>query len=353
MNEIVRTAREHGLFSPTPARAALQALSHLALYSAGFAGMAFGESAPVRFCFALLWGAGVFYFGAWLHDLAHYSVVKSRRLSDWLGLCAGNLISNIDFYWWQEKHNRHHKYPNNADRDPDHFTAGWLRTIHLGAQGRPWWILRFQGLYIWIVVLFASLNVSVQSLVFQALQWKTPGKTAGKTPGKKCDAKRRGVRALFSAAHYVTFFAILITAGVGPGESATLFICGRLTAGGIFAGLGMMNHVGRFAYYNRDRPASVFVRQVATGRNLGDSPIVFYLTAGLNHHIEHHLFPSMSRFHHRVCSEFVREYCRAHQVPYEQVGLLRAVRDVSVYLGALGRDGAGAAALLPDGEAVL
>jgi fatty acid desaturase len=49
------------------------------------------------------------------------------------------------------------------------------------------------------------------------------------------------------------------------------------------------------------------------------------LAAGLDHQIEHHLFPRVSHTHYRKIRPLVEAFCRRHGYPYRRPGWARAV----------------------------
>jgi fatty acid desaturase len=57
---------------------------------------------------------------------------------------------------------------------------------------------------------------------------------------------------------------------------------------------------------------------------------------GLNHQIEHHLFPTMARPHLRTSKRIVQEYCRANDIPYTQTTIMRSYAIVIEYLNRVG-----------------
>jgi fatty acid desaturase len=57
---------------------------------------------------------------------------------------------------------------------------------------------------------------------------------------------------------------------------------------------------------------------------------------GLNHQVEHHLFPNMSRLHLSKARGIVRDYCAANAVPYTETSLIRSYGIVIEYLNRVG-----------------
>jgi fatty acid desaturase len=80
-----------------------------------------------------------------------------------------------------------------------------------------------------------------------------------------------------------------------------------------------------------DRP-DFLRRQVLTARNVRGSWFTDLALGGLNHQIEHHLFPSMPSPHLRKARPIVRRYCQDLGVDYRETGLISSYRQALVSL---------------------
>merc|ERR1712071_31448 len=69
------------------------------------------------------------------------------------------------------------------------------------------------------------------------------------------------------------------------------------------------------SYKASGKPVCWFKSQVETSSTYG-SYISSWLTGGLNHQVEHHLFPRMSSAWYPVIAPKVREICKKHNVRY-------------------------------------
>jgi fatty acid desaturase len=76
-------------------------------------------------------------------------------------------------------------------------------------------------------------------------------------------------------------------------------------------------------------------KQVLTSRNVRGGRIVDVALGGLNHQIEHHLFPAMPRANLRRAQPIVRQYCAEHGVPYHETGFFESYREVARYAAEL------------------
>jgi linoleoyl-CoA desaturase len=66
--------------------------------------------------------------------------------------------------------------------------------------------------------------------------------------------------------------------------------------------------------------------------------LLSWLLGGLNHQVEHHLFPNISHVHYRKISPIVKETARKYNLPYHfQSSMLKGVRSHYTMLKKLGR----------------
>ncbi len=72
-----------------------------------------------------------------------------------------------------------------------------------------------------------------------------------------------------------------------------------------------------------------------TSRNVSGTGMSTFMS-GLNHQIEHHLFPSMPRPHLRRARRMVRETCAREGIPYTETGIVQAWSIVQQYMNRVG-----------------
>jgi fatty acid desaturase len=53
------------------------------------------------------------------HDAGHQQIFRAKKWNDRFGLLLSNLGVGLSYGWWVDKHNRHHRNPNEVGRDPD------------------------------------------------------------------------------------------------------------------------------------------------------------------------------------------------------------------------------------------
>ena len=108
---------------------------------------------------------------------------------------------------------------------------------------------------------------------------------------------------------------------------ALVFLAVQMGIFGFYMGASFApNHKG-MPLIPKDSRLDFLRRQVLTSRNIGGGKWVDVLMGGLNHQVEHHLFPSMPRPSLRRAKPIVQAYCKEHNIPYKQVSLTAVVRD--------------------------
>jgi fatty acid desaturase len=253
------------------------------------------------------------------HDASHRQIFADRRSNNAVGLLHGNLLVGLSFGWWVDKHSRHHAHPNHVGRDPDigvgafvfspdevHDRRGWLR-----------WLTRYQAFLFFPIVLLEGLNLHVSSV--------------------RELITRRDRAAVSEAAlltvHTVAYLGAILLV-LSP-VKALVFVLAHQALFGLYMGCAFApNHTGMEITYE---PGTDFVRrQVLTSRNIRGGRFVSWFFGGLNHQIEHHLFPMLPRRNLRRVQVLVREFCEKHGVSYQESSPLGSYREALVYLHAIG-----------------
>lgn len=255
------------------------------------------------------------------HDAGHRQIFRSRRGNQIVGLIHGNLAIGLAFGWWVDKHHRHHAHPNQEGHDPD---IGGGSIVFTQAQGRDRrgigrLVARHQGFLFFPLLLLeaAALHVaSVRSLLRTGID-------------------NRGREALLLGLHTVGYLTVV--AWVLSPVRAIVFVVVQQGMFGLYLGSAFApNHKG-MPILSRQDTTDFLRRQVLTSRNVRGNWLVDFMLGGLNYQIEHHLFPSMPRPCLKQAQPLVRAYCRQHELPYTETGLLDSYRQALSHLHTVGR----------------
>ena len=113
---------------------------------------------------------------------------------------------------------------------------------------------------------------------------------------------------------------------------------------GFNQGLTHMVHMFNGVHYasnsvvEEDNKSPFLYRHIATASSSGGL-VLSWFYAGLNYHIEHHLFPRISHVHYPKMRPIIREYCAEMGIPYKYYPtLLDTIRDYIEHLYYLGHN---------------
>jgi fatty acid desaturase len=256
------------------------------------------------------------------HDAAHRQIFASGRWNDWASLVVANLYAGMSYGWWQHKHSRHHAKPNQIDADPDIATG--VLVFHEDALAKPrtgWrgWFLRRQGWLFFPLLLLEGLNLHVSGI---------------KTIFGRGPVKRRPVEIALVSARLLGYLGLVFWAM--PVHLGFAFLGVQLGLFGLYMGAVFApNHKG-MPIVPKDSRIDFFSRQVLMSRGITGGRLMDWFMGGLNHQVEHHLFPSMPRPNLRRVRPMVKAACAEHGVPYTETSLLASHAIVVRYLNQVG-----------------
>jgi fatty acid desaturase len=244
------------------------------------------------------------------HEAGHRQMFQGRRANELAGYLHGNLMIGLSYDWWVDKHNRHHRNPNQAELDPDVGTGAFAfsreEAAKRGRIGR--YAARWQSYYFFPLLTLEALNLKIASIRAVA----------------KTGARNRGIEASLLFVHVAGYITLLLLT-MSPLQ-ALAFLGVHQALFGVYLGCSFApNHKG-MKMLTKDEEMDFLRRQVLTSRNVTGGVPVGMLLGGLNWQIEHHLFPSMPRPNLRRAVPIVREFCETHGLPYAEASLYRSYR---------------------------
>jgi fatty acid desaturase len=256
------------------------------------------------------------------HDAAHRQIFASGAWNDWASLVIANLYAGMSYGWWQHKHSRHHAKPNQVGADPDIATGALV--FHTEELAKPVtglraWFAARQGWLFFPLLLLEGLNLHVSGV-------KT---IFGRGPVKRRPVEIALITLRIGGYLGLVFWAMPVGLGLAfLGVQLGLF---GLYMGAVFA----PNHKG-MPVVPKDSRIDFLSRQVLMSRSISGGRLVDWFTGGLNHQVEHHLFPSMPRPHLRRVKPIVKELCAARGIPYTETTLGQSYGIVVRYLNQVG-----------------
>jgi fatty acid desaturase len=255
------------------------------------------------------------------HEASHRQVFESGRANDRAGRTIANLVVGISYSWWMTKHSRHHANPNVLGKDPDidRDVISFTEADAAKATGLYAWMTRRQGYFFFPILIFEGLNLHIHG--FRTVFGR------GKVDSRWLEITMLTTRISL----YVAAIFFLLPTGM-----AFAFLGVQLAVFGVYMGSSFApNHKG-MPVLPHDSKVDFLRRQVLTSRNIRGNWTMDTFMGGLNHQVEHHLFPNMPRPHLKRAREIAMEYCRSHDIAYTETGLRASYGIVIRYLNRVG-----------------
>jgi fatty acid desaturase len=320
-NELLARVREGGLLERRRG-------FYLGMFSAlvvGLAGAATGFVLLGDSWFQLLIAAalGLIFtqFAFLAHEASHRQVFASGPANDRAGRLTATWLVGMSYQWWMTKHTRHHANPNTMGKDPDiaFDTISFTEEDAAKQRGLLAVITRRQGYLFFPLLLLEGVNLHVTSI--RSLFSRGP-------------VERRGAELAAIGLRLSVYVAIVFL--MLPVGMAFAFLGVQLAVFGVYMGASFApNHKGMPIIPAGSR-VDFLSKQVLTSRNIRGGWWMNLLMGGLNHQVEHHLFPSMARPHLARARRLVREHCADHGIPYTETTLVRSYAIVIEYLNRVG-----------------
>jgi fatty acid desaturase len=317
-----------GLLDRRPGYYAVRfALVGAMMAAATWAFLTLGDS-PWQLLVAAAMAVGYGQIALLAHDVAHRQVFASRRASAVTGRLLGNLGIGMSYGWWMDKHTRHHANPNHEGLDPDVDPGALVFTAEQATRTRgavARFVQRHQAGLFFPILTLAGVDLR-------------RGSVAGLLGERGARVRCRGLELFLLGVHAAGYLTALFVV-LPPGLALAFLVVHQALFGGYLGSIFAPNHKGMAMPSGR---TDFLRKQVLTSRNVhGKGPVgdrvLHVVMGGLNHQIEHHLFPSMPTANQRRARAVVRDYCAEIGVPYHRTTLVASWAEA---LGHLHRAGA-------------
>ena len=285
-------------------------------FLASFVLMLSSKSLAWQLAFALSYGLAASAVGFNIfHDANHGSISSNQRVNAAVAILCSMALGPSRYLWSYKHHVLHHRFTNIQEWDDDLETRGFLRL----SPHQPW-KPRFIGQHVFVWALYA-INAIEMVFVKDFVQYFTLRMNSyQKIPAFSVAEKWEfwASKAVYLAIFVGLPFAIL------PFERAVAgILVYEFTVGLSLAFVFSMAHQVEDADFIAATPMNVAdewaAHQMRTTVNFANSsPFWNWFTGGLNHQIEHHLFPSMSHTHYTTIRPIVRETALEFRLPYKQ-----------------------------------
>lgn len=312
-----REVQSAGLLDRSGVRALPRVMVVGFLLAAGIAGLVVLRNSWWDLAIAAFLAAAVAQVGFLAHDAGHQQIFRSRRCNDRFGRVVANAFGGLSYNWWVDKHNRHHRSPNDVESDPDvsRNIMAWTDAQASEQRGIARMIARHQAVFFVPLLLLEALNLQVSSVL------------------RLADRRRHcTVEAVLLAVHAIGGVALLLCF-MTP-LHAVAFIGVQQGLLGLYLGASFApNHKGMPM---SDGATTDFLRrQVLASRNMRGGRVFSAAFGGLNYQIEHHLFPSMPSRNLARARPIVKRFCAEQSIAYHETSPLESYRLVFRYLASI------------------
>lgn len=245
------------------------------------------------------------------HDLSHNGVFVRSRINQAFSFLIWSIGCGLSESRWFHKHNQHHISPNHIEHDPDVRIP--FVFSHEQAQMRSdfakKYLLPKQHILFWIGLWFVYISNMVFSMRHLFSRFDS----------------RAALELLLIGIHFA--LVIKFTFWFLPTFVASIFnLVVIFTIGIYMATIFAPNHKGEDMLMPKQN--NNWVHQITLTRNIKPSLVTSYLFGGLNYQIEHHLFPSMSRFNYSKARPIVQDFCIKYHLPYKETSWIKSLTEI-------------------------
>ncbi len=253
-----------------------------------------------------------------MHDGNHGSYSTKKWVNKLMGGSIYILAGNV--YNWQVQHNvLHHTYTNIQDHDED-LDAG--RVLRFSKHAKWHRFHKFQHYYSIFLYGLLTFNWALTTDFMQMYRYTKRKLSYGKLPKPAMNWSILVITKLI----YVTIWIVIpmVFLNIAWWKILLGFFVMHYVAGLILSVVFQLAHVVDHA----DTPLpekdgtmknSWAIHQLFTTVNFGTkNRLVNWFTGGLNHQVEHHIFPNISHIHYTKISKIVKETAKEFNLPYNE-----------------------------------
>lgn len=260
-----------------------------------------------------------------MHDGGHRAAFSSKLANDILGVAATAAIGMV-LASWTERHNRHHARPNQHGADPD-MEVPFLALTRSNFEEKD-----------------AAQRFSIR---WQAFYYYPLGSLVGFSNRLGSITYFLSHRSFANFLRFVIYLPAIVVLFAGPfiffplDKAIFVFLVVHITTGVYLASCFAPNHKG-MATFPPDAKVSFLEQQVVTARNVSGGFLTDLFLVGLNHQIEHHLFPNCPRNKLALVRPYVHQACLEQGIDYCDVSFISTNRTLVHHLHDVSRTGGSA-----------
>jgi linoleoyl-CoA desaturase len=258
-----------------------------------------------------------------MHDGNHGSYSNINWINKFMGGSIYILAGNV--YNWQVQHNvLHHTYTNIPGHDED-LDAG--RVIRFTKDAKWYSFHRFQQYYSVFLYGLLTFNWAITTDFKQMKRYLKRKLSYGEVKSPKI----LWTTLLITKTIYFSIWLVLpMLLGITWWKVLVGFFVMHYTAGLILSVVFQLAHVVKettnpVPNENGEIENTWAIHQLFTTTNFAPKNwIINWYTGGLNHQVEHHLFPNISHVHYGKISKIVKETAKECNLPYYEYKTFRS-----------------------------
>ncbi len=258
-----------------------------------------------------------------MHDGNHGSYSSKNWLNKFMGGTIYILAGNV--YNWQVQHNvLHHTYTNIQGHDEDLDAGKIIRFTHSAKWRR---FHKFQHYYSIFLYGLLTFNWAITTDFLQMKRYLKRKLSYGKF---KSPAFQWTTLVITKVIYFSIWIVLPMIAGVIWWKVLIGFFLMHYTAGLILSVVFQLAHVveatdNPVPDENGTMENTWAIHQLYTTANFAPkNKVVNWFTGGLNHQIEHHIFPNISHVHYSKISKIIKETAAECNLPYHEFKTMRS-----------------------------
>jgi linoleoyl-CoA desaturase len=253
-----------------------------------------------------------------MHDSNHESFSSKKWVNKIMGSSMYILAGNV--YNWKVQHNvLHHTFTNIPGYDED-IDAG--RIIRFNKNSKWLKIHQFQKYYSFFLYGLLTINWAITTDFRQMRKYLKRKLSYGKFPNPATEWTRLIVTKLL---YYFLWIVLpLLVLDIAWWKVLIGFFVMHYTAGIILSIVFQLAHIVPLAEMPLpDKEGNLehtwAVHQLYTTTNFApNNKFISWYTGGLNHQVEHHIFPHISHIHYGKIAKIVKETALEYDLPYNE-----------------------------------
>jgi fatty acid desaturase len=312
LQELRREFERRGWCRKATVRIVLELLLNLGIAAAGAAVFFTTARFLIQAAALVLLVAGSMGVATNTHNSSHYATSRKMWLNELLTYLGYPFFLGLSAtFWWHQHVAVHHTSPNVIGVDQDADLAPWIaRTGDEVARSRGLRRLHYQHLQSFVlplIIAFNSFNMTKSGWLHLARCLANP----------RHRTRKHGIDLAALILHYGCFL-VLPALLLGSRTVLVLYILRMVLMSYLmFAVLAPGHFPAEAACFSCEPKPSDYLRlQTLATVNFRVGWVGRLLCSGLQHQIEHHLFPGISYVYYPKVSVVLREFCRKHGLPY-------------------------------------